>query len=662
MTTYEQALAAFKRSEIELPSLVDVACSELRQRPSRRALVTSEVAKACAARGMNELDTQRALSAFEEDAHAVSTAVDVHLARHEDRAQNMDDATVFAPSSAGNAGAGGGAVRVSTETPAGNDDRTELAQVSEVDGATTHLEADPHGSKPSPAPIGTGVEEPAIQVTERTVSLQPGDVLIDRFELEEAIGEGGMGVIFRAKDREQLRFTRREPYVAIKVLGDRFSRHPDSLMALHREADKTKKLRHDNIVRVDDFTHDQKTGHHFMVMEYLRGETLTSFVKRQRGQNLSMDTVWHICESTGKALAYAHQRGIIHSDVKPSNIWITEANEIKVLDFGIARAVEPDTQTIFSEIEGATPAYGSPEQLQGMPPDERDDTYALACVTYELIAGHHPYFKKNAIDAKKKNLPLQRPPGVSTRQWRALKAALALDTDQRTSNIDAFLEEFAPQRRRPLRIVTLLLAVLSMGAAGVMLVNRDWSPSTPVTGPMTPDQIYLNDLLATKASHPLSPEDLEDFLDEGQLYAAWGREDLMSGEYHGGNSQLKNGVSNAVRPYYMVLEGTKDAELRQAAAEGILAVDQTYVEVIDILAEMGTNKKALWLTCQALAQTPGTRVPLWPPLQTRYESLWRDVVGGPLLPHASGCGPDYIHEDWGNPLPTRSPVLRAFEP
>ena len=222
------------------------------------------------------------------------------------------------------------------------------------------------------------------------------DLLKNRFVLERVLGAGGMGVVYKAKDLLKVEAQDRDPYVAIKVLGDEFKSHPEAFIALQRESRKTQRIAHPNIVNVHDFDKDGDTV--FMTMEYLEGTPLDKLIKQYRGVGLPREQAWQILEGVCAALSHAHEQRLIHSDLKPGNIFVTHSGLAKVFDFGIARAVAKAEQGDVTEVEdktvfdagnlGAlTPAYASLEMLEGDPPDVRDDIYALGCITYELFAG-----------------------------------------------------------------------------------------------------------------------------------------------------------------------------------------------------------------------------------------------------------------------------------
>ncbi len=286
------------------------------------------------------------------------------------------------------------------------------------------------------------------------IALRPGSVLKGRFILEEVLGSGGMGVVYRAIDLRKKEAQDRDPSIAIKVLNEDFRKHPDSFRALQREARKAQTLAHPNIITVYDF--DREDALIYLTMEYLSGASLEKSIKARKGP-LPLDQVVTIIKPVCAALAFAHENGIVHSDLKPANIFITEAGRVKVIDFGIARAVkrsdQPDSgdTTMFDpgQLRALTPAYASIEMIEGREPDIRDDIYALGCITYELVAGRHPYGRIMATQALSAEITPKKPEALNARQWRVLSSAISLDRETRTASVNRFAEDFFASESTP---------------------------------------------------------------------------------------------------------------------------------------------------------------------------------------------------------------------
>ncbi|WP_332670949.1 serine/threonine protein kinase [Aromatoleum sp.] len=329
-----------------------------------------------------------------------------------------------------------------------NDDQTRML----IRGATP----------PGPAATPGAAAEP-----ERVKGV--GDTVNGRFLLEECLGFGGMGTVYKALDLRKLEASDRNPYIAIKVLNVQFRGHPKSLIALQREARKAQTLAHPNIVTVYDFDRDGSMV--YLTMEYLSGQPLSRRLRAPDFHGLAYPEALPIIVGMGNALSYAHERGFVHCDFKPANVFVTDKGQVKIIDFGIARVFrrseEEAEATVFDAgtLGGLTPAYASPEILEHREPDPRDDIYALACITYQLLTGAHPFGQLPATQARAAALRPQRPKKLPARQWRALRNALAFEREARTPTVAQFLAGMNPERR-----VTTPAAAGIVGVAAVALV------------------------------------------------------------------------------------------------------------------------------------------------------------------------------------------------
>jgi hypothetical protein len=297
-----------------------------------------------------------------------------------------------------------------------------------------------------------------------------GDVLNDRFVLEERVGSGGMSTVYKALDRRKLEADDRNPYVAVKVLNLEFRSHPQSLMALQREAKKSQSLAHPNIVRVYDFDRDGSTV--YMTMEYLSGKSLAQVLRAPDFKGMPQDQAIAILEQIADALKFAHDNGIVHADFKPANVFLTDSGQVKVIDFGIARAFQrPDqvdmeaTRFDPGSLGALTPTYASPEMLEHQEVDPRDDVYALGCIAYEMLAGRHPFGRMQATEARDGGLRPERRKGMTRRQWKAISSALAFERDKRTPTVRQFCDDV-----RCDGIVSSAFLRLGSAAASVLVV------------------------------------------------------------------------------------------------------------------------------------------------------------------------------------------------
>jgi serine/threonine protein kinase len=303
-------------------------------------------------------------------------------------------------------------------------------------------------------------------------NLGPGVTLKNRFVLLERLGQGGMGVVFKAKDLLKVEAQDKDPYVAIKVLTEAFKKYSGSFIALQREASKAQRLAHPNIATVYDFDRDGDTV--FMTMEYLQGKPLNRLIKELPQKPIGKDQALFIIEQLCHGLAYAHEKKLIHSDFKPGNCFILNDGSVKLLDFGIARAStvagEEKEQTMFdpSKLSAVTPAYATPEMFAGMSPDPRDDIYGLACVAYQLLAGgKHPYNKVAAPKIKELGIKPKPIKGLDRRQQKTLLKALTVVREERIPTVEKFLQGMQSRKSYGKQIILgmLFLLVILMGAA-----------------------------------------------------------------------------------------------------------------------------------------------------------------------------------------------------
>jgi serine/threonine protein kinase len=433
--------------------------------------------------------------------------------------------------------------------------------------------------------------------------LRIGSVLDNRYTLIEELGGGGMGTVYKARDRNREDFRDRQPFIALKVLGEDFKRHPDARMALQRETVRAQNLAHPNIITVYDFDYDGP--HAYMTMELLEGQPLDAVLQGAEFAATTPQRRWQIVRSIGAGLAYAHEKGVVHSDLKPGNIFMCKNGVVKVMDFGIARplravADQADT-TLFDAAErigGLTPAYASLEQWNRAPPDPRDDIYAFACVVYILFSSRHPFARASAKSAFETKMAPQRIDSLSRRQWDALRRGLALERKDRLGSIEEFLRLFAPQTR--LQKYRLWISAVSAAAVSLLLYfaassyreyAQDqamnamlWPAVGPPAQPLTTEQqrevedvLYLANESLTQARHARNTDDFSSIMLKGAnnvhemlttvrtMDPANSRALKMTGEAAEAYADLARTQIAASRlddAYQMVLEGQKFAHTR----------------------------------------------------------------------------------------------------
>lgn len=213
-----------------------------------------------------------------------------------------------------------------------------------------------------------------------------GTILLNRYELLEKIGEGGMGIVYKARCHLLNRL------VAVKILKAELSKDEGFVARFKREATSAASLSHPNIVNVHDVGAENHIN--FIVMEYINGKTLKQVIKEN--VRLSSDNTLEIAIQIAKALECAHKNNIIHRDIKPDNILITEDNIVKVADFGIAKMADSGTTTNFNKVMGSA-HYFSPEQAEARTVDCRTDIYSLGVVMYEMLTGRVPHNAESSI-------------------------------------------------------------------------------------------------------------------------------------------------------------------------------------------------------------------------------------------------------------------------
>ncbi len=212
-------------------------------------------------------------------------------------------------------------------------------------------------------------------------------VLAGRYALRGPLGTGGMAEVHLAHDRVL------ERDVAIKLMHGHYAEDPTFVARFRREAQAAARLSHPNVVAVYDTGEDD--GRPFIVMEYVAGPSVADLLAGE-GEGVSRDRAVEIADEAARGLHYAHDRGLVHRDVKPGNILLADDGRVKVADFGIARAVSSETITQTATVLG-TAAYIAPEQARGDPVDGRTDVYSLGCVLYEMLTGRQPFGGQSAV-------------------------------------------------------------------------------------------------------------------------------------------------------------------------------------------------------------------------------------------------------------------------
>lgn len=264
-----------------------------------------------------------------------------------------------------------------------------------------------------------------------TATKLQGLILDNRYKIISKIGVGGMADVFKGED------TLLGRPVAVKILHSNFAGDDDFVARFKREAQAAGKLSHPNIVSMYDVGFDQ--GYHYIVMEYIEGETLKEYITRH--ERLSIDNAVKFTIAIAEGLEHAHAMGIVHCDIKPHNVLITKQGRIKVTDFGIARAMNAGTTMMYTNSIMGSAHYLSPEQASGKPVNGSTDIYSLGAVLYEMLTGRVPYEGETPISVALKHVrerlipPTRYNPSIPTLLEAAVIKALAKRPEDRFSNI-----------------------------------------------------------------------------------------------------------------------------------------------------------------------------------------------------------------------------------
>jgi serine/threonine-protein kinase len=306
---------------------------------------------------------------------------------------------------------------------------------------------------------------------------QLADVFSNRYEIQRGIARGGMAEVYLARDQLLDR------PVAVKVLFAEYARDPSFVERFRREAQSAASLNHPNIVAIYDW--GQERGTYFIVMEYVRGRSLRDVV--QVNGAFSPRRTAEIGAEIAGALEFAHRNGVVHRDVKPGNVLLTADGDIKVTDFGIARAGTSEALTQTGAVMG-TAAYFSPEQAQGLPVDGRSDVYSLGVVLYEMVTGSPPFTGESPVAVAYKHVredpepPAARAPDLPPDLEHIILTAMAKDADSRYQTAEELRADLTRFVRGQPPLGGPVTGLVADGTATAAVAATQAAPMAPLDG------------------------------------------------------------------------------------------------------------------------------------------------------------------------------------
>lgn len=431
--------------------------------------------------------------------------------------------------------------------------------------------------------------------------------LKDRFILDEKVGQGGMGSVYKARDIRKVEAEDKNPFVAIKILTADLGGTSNALTTLQQEAAKTQALAHPNILTVYDFDRDGSTF--FMTMELLKGDPLDQLLDLEApfSRTLTLRYMKDLCAG----LEYAHERGLVHADSKPGNVFVTTSGAVKILDFGIARAItKPLGSSRFADnkVSALTPAYATCEMMAGDAPSASDDVYALACVLYYMLTGSHPYGGKSAEAVALEGLSPLQPDVLNDAEWASLAKALSCEREQRPDSVSAFrdsvlailddLNESSSNIKSTKQKSLLLMGGLSLTAIAILvavIATRDSSDA------------QIDELLAA-GDQCLSSNDFDCAAQQLALAAslAVGSDDRVVAFAQLLEKQKIEVTKQKmeVRKQELLVEGRacrslEDYICMRTSAESILELDPNHAPAVELLSEADQLERAARAESQA---------------------------------------------------------------
>jgi serine/threonine-protein kinase len=378
-----------------------------------------------------------------------------------------------------------------------------------------------------------------------------GETIAGRFELEEVVGHGGMSTVYRAHD------SLLERYVALKVLHQQYNEDEEFVERFKREARSVAQLQHPNIVTVID--RGEEDGRQYIVFEFIDGDNLKELVVRKG--RLDVRDALEIALEVARGLAFAHEHGLVHRDVKPQNVLLNGDGNAKVTDFGIARSLDVEHSVTQTGTVLGTSNYIAPEQASGKPVDAQTDVYSLGIVLYEMLTGEVPFPGESFVAVAMQHIQEPSPNvldvrgDVPLRVAEMIDRALEKDPGHRFPTMDAFAAEIEAnlaeidrgedgavtmvvpsaqrrrqKQRRPVSFLPLLIGLLGALAiaavvVGLLTLGPGSGQSPPVGAPVALAGAGAYDPYGDGAEHDAEAGNATD----GDIQTYWTTEDYNSG-------------------------------------------------------------------------------------------------------------------------------------
>jgi formylglycine-generating enzyme required for sulfatase activity/serine/threonine protein kinase len=298
--------------------------------------------------------------------------------------------------------------------------------------------------------------------------LESGDILINRYQIKEPCGQGGMGRVYKAYDKIS------EIDVAVKLVPAEVSTNQYEMEAVKENFKLIQQLNHPNIAALKHLEYIPETKEYFIVMEYVPGVNLTAYRRSRKNRVIAVDEAGRICQKAAAGLDYAHKHRVIHRDVKPENIMITPTGEVKILDFGLAMQIKTSFMKLSTQgfDTSGTQPYMAPETWLGRKQNEATDVYALGILFYEMVEGRPPFENLDyriLMEIVLKHKP-ELPKNLSRGQNRALAKALAKERKDRFQSAGEFArelqKEILPKPTRWKYAAAVLGVLISLAVVG----------------------------------------------------------------------------------------------------------------------------------------------------------------------------------------------------